>query len=111
MVDYLKINGKEYPVKVCWGAICEFCEVMGVTKMTDLAMISDASPLQITQLLWICLWYGAKAEGLQEPTISPQELLSDLQHHELMEFLHIFGKRFGRPEEDEDAEVDKKKAL
>lgn len=111
MVDFVKIAGKEHPISICWGAICEYCEIVGIEKLTDLARLMDASPLQICQFLWICLWYGAKADGRQEPDITPDEMLLLVDNVTISDFLKVVGKRLSTPpsEDEEDGDVKKKK--
>lgn len=111
MVDFVKISGKEHPVSVCWGAICEFCELVGIDKLTDMYKLAEASPLQISQFLWICLWYGAKAEGLDAPEISPDELLLQCDQKTITDFFMLVQKRIAHPasEGDENNDDVKKK--
>ena len=111
MVDFVKIAGKEHPISICWGAICEYCELVGIDKLSDLGRLMEASPLQITQFLWICLWYGAKADGLQNPEIKAEDLLILVDQSTISEFLRIVGKRMSSPssEDADDADVKKKK--
>lgn len=110
MVDFIKIAGKEHPVSVCWGAICEFCELIGINKLTEMQRLMEASPIQITQFLWICLWYGAKADGHNEPDVKPEDLLVLVDQKCITDFITIVGKRLSSPAEDEgDADGLKKK--
>lgn len=111
MVDFVKIAGKEHPISICWGAICEYCELVGIDKLSDLGRLMEASPLQICQFLWICLWYGAKADGRQEPEIKPDELLMLVDQVTISDFIKVVGKRLSTPpaEDGEDGDVKKKK--
>ena len=80
-------------MSVCWGAICEFCEVIGINKLTDLEQLTNASPLQMMQFLWICLWYGARQEGMSEPALKPEELMHQVDHQAMIDFLQLTSRR------------------
>lgn len=111
MVDYITISGREYPVSVCWGAICEYCDLIGVSKLIDIQQIMHSSPTQMTQFLWICLWYGAKQENQTEPEIKPTDLFILVDQKVMIDFIKIISKRMAVEADPETSNEDKKKAI